>query len=213
MAEKFVPKVLLLENIRVAFFRGFTAQGRTGRDGKPTGKPKYSMTALLDPSNAKHAEHIREIKAEGYRALLARYGSKENFPKPNPATGLGGLIYCYGNGNDLPKVYGGFKDMFYIKLSDQNRPLIGNRAGKLVAEGEPEAPYGGCYGNAKCTLYSYDNESRGVNANFRSLQYVSPGEGFGGGGARNPEEEFTPVTGAASGQLVAGETGKDPWDN
>lgn len=209
--EKFVPKILLLENVRIAFLRCFTAQQRTGNDGKPRGKPKYSATALLDPSKAEHAETIREIKAEGYRALIHKYETKENFPKPNPATGMGGLIYCYGNGNDLPKVYDGYKDMFYIKLSDTERPLVGNRAGKLVAEGEPEAPFSGCYANVKTTLYVYDNESRGVNANFRSIQYVGPGQAFSGRGATDPSQEFTPLTGAAEGRAATG-TEKDPWD-
>lgn len=210
--EKFVPKVLLLEGVTVAFFRGFSAQARVGRDGKPMGKPKYSMTALLDPSNAKHAASIKEIKDEAKRALLHRYESPENFPKRNPATGIGGLIMCFGDGNDLPKVYDGFKDMFYIKLSDVERPMIVNRASKLVEEGKPEAPYSGCKANVKTTLYSYDNESKGVNGNFRSIQFVEHGKAFGGRGATDPDQEFTAVTGSTEQATTSVGAEKDPWD-
>ena len=209
---RFEPEILTYEGVRLAFFRGFSAQQRTGRDGKPQGKPKYTTTLLLDPSNAKHAEMIKKTKAEGYRALIHKFGSKESFPKPNPATGMGGLIYCYGNGNDLPKVYDGFKDHFYVKLSDTERPLIGNRAGRPVNEGEPEAPYSGCIVNARATLYVYDNESRGVNANFRSVQYVAPGASFGGRGSLDPSQEFTPLGAADAPAAEATGLEKDPWD-
>ncbi len=215
MADKkprYQGEVIVYENCRLAFFRGYSAQQRNGSDGKPRGKAKYSTTVLLDPSNAAHAEMIKKTKAEGYRALIHMWGSKENFPKPNPATGMGGLIYCYGYGNDLPKIYDGFKDMFYVKLSDTERPLIGNRAGRNVAEGEPEAPYSGCIAIAKATFYPYDNESRGVNANFRSVQYVAPGAAFGGRGQLDPSQEFTPLGAADAPAATSTGTEKDPWD-
>jgi len=206
MTEKFVPNVISIEGARVAFFRGHKAAARTGKDGKPKGDPKYSATLLLDPSNVAHAAKITEIKQEAARALNHKYGDKSHWP-----VNAGGapLFLCFGLGNDLPKlgakIYDGFADMFYVKLSDKNRPLLGNRSGKVVVEGDPQCPYSGCYVNAKTTLYVYDNESKGVNANFRSMQFVKDGPAFGGGGARSADEEFEALEGG-------NDAGKDPFD-
>lgn len=208
--ERFEGKVISILNARAAFCRPYSPQQRKNKDGSARGKPKYSTTALLDPSNAAHAATIKEIKEEALRCLLHRYKSQDKFPKANPATGIGGLIMCFGYGDDLPKVYDGYAGMFYIKLTDTDAPLVGNRNGRPVAEGQPEAPYGGAICNFKTTLYSYDNESRGVNANFRSIQFVAPGAAFGGRGQLDPSQEFTPL--GESSMPVATGTERDPWD-
>jgi hypothetical protein len=99
--------------------------------------------------------------------------------------------------------------MYYVKTADTERPLLGNRAGGVVVEGDKECPYAGCYANAKITMWSYANESNGVNANIRSVQFVEDGAGFGGGGARNAEDEFEAI-GDSPSSASAG--GKDPFD-
>ena len=208
MSEKIQQVVIPVKGARLAFARLHKAEARKDpKTGAERGKPKFSCTLLLDPSNAEHAATIKAVKADAIRVLNARYGNQESWPKPSKATGMGGLIMCFGNGNDLEKVYDGYKDMFYIKCSDTNRPLLGNRQGKVVVEGDPQCPYSGCYVNAKISLWSYDNESRGVNSNIRSVQFVRDGDAFGGGGNRSAEDEFEAIGDAAS----TGEE-KDPFD-
>lgn len=208
MAEKIPQVVITAKDVRGAFLRIHKAEARKDpKTGEPRGKAKFSGTLLFDPSRVDHAATIKEIKADAKRILDTRYGVG-TWPKANPATGLGGLIMCFGNGNDLPKIYDGYKDMWYLKLSDTNRPLLGNRAGKAVVEGDPQCPYSGCYVNAKISLWAYDNESKGINANFRSLQFVRDGEAFGGGGNRSAEDEFEALGDTAG---AAGEE-KDPFD-
>ena len=136
------------------------------------------------------------IKQAALKVVTAKWGERSNWPKANPATGIGGLILCFGNGNDLQKVYDGYKDMFYVKLSDTSRPLIGNRAGGIVVEGDPQCPYSGCIVRARISPWVYfptakrPQSANGVNFNFRSLQFVEDGAAFGGGGSRTAEEEF-----------------------
>lgn len=206
MVEKIAQIVIDVKDARAAFLRVHKAEARKDpKTGEPRGKAKFSGTLLLDPTRQDHAASIKAIKADAKRILDLRYGVG-TWPKANPATGMGGLIMCFGNGNDLDKIYDGYKDMFYVKLSDTNRPLLGNRAGKVVVEGDPQCPYSGCYVNARISLWSYDNESRGINSNFRSMQFVRDGDAFGGGGNRSAEEEF-----AALGDS-AGVEEKDPFD-
>jgi hypothetical protein len=187
---KFDPKLIAIKRARLAFARIHKAEARKDKNGNPKGEPKYSGTLLLDPSNKDSAAEIALIKSESVRALNHRYGEgkfnvqmledaasgKKTFPN---------FHLCWGYGNDLPalgkKLYDGFKDMFYLKLSDKNRPNLLNRAGNAVIEGDPECPYAGCYVAGTTTLYSYDNESRGVNANLRTLVYTGKGQAFGGG--------------------------------
>ena len=214
MADKprFEPRVIDFFDARLSFAQLHKAVARTGKDGKPKpgAKEKFSCEILLDPSRADHAEKILEIKKEAYRALVWRFGEDKNkWPKN---AGGADLYYCFGLGNDLPKlgrkIYDGYADMWYCKLSDPSRPSLRNRANKVVTEGDAEVPYGGCYVNGKTTLYSYDNESKGVNANLRSLQFVKDGKGFGGGG-RGAEDEYASLAGDAPGNV---QVSADPFE-
>ena len=50
-------------------------------------------------------ETIAEIKAEAARQLDIFFNGRANWPKDNQQTGTKGIIPCFGNGNDLTKVY------------------------------------------------------------------------------------------------------------
>ncbi len=228
---KIEPRKIRIESTRPAFFKLHIASWRTLRDGsldkgtpaKPK-KPRYQVTLLVDPSRADSKPIIQEVKDEAARLMDHKFDGRANWPKKNPATGMGGPIWCFGNGNDLPKVYDGFKDMFYIKCAttsslmipseafDADRPLLGARDGRgvqLLADGQWHyldkdrkpteeiadqaiCPYAGANCRGRISLYAYNNESAGVNANILSLQFVSPNLSFGGGTTkRSAEEEFS----------------------
>ncbi len=219
---RFEPKVIDLIEVVPSFFNGLKAVARKNKQGVATGEPKFSTEVLLDPSRADHAAKILEIKKEAFRALVWRFGEDRNTWPKN--AGGADLYYCFGLGNDLPKlgrkIYDGYKDMFYLKLTDKSQPSLRNRAGqslvikegkiiaaldkdgKVVPDGDLKGPYGGSLVNAKTTFYSYDNESKGVNANFRSMQFIKDGKGFGGG-QQGAEDEYAalgdaPKTGGVS---------------
>jgi hypothetical protein len=214
VSEKFVSNVLSFRRGRLAFAKIHKAEARRGRNGappRPDAKKTFSWEILLDPSNADHAKTIAEIRAEAARALTHRYGAdKSKWPQ--------NLIFPFGLGNDLPKqgkkVYDGYKDMFYIRMKryeEDGRPLLGNRAGQVVQQGDPQCPYSGCYTNGKFTLWSYDNESRGVNSTGRSLQFVEDGPAFSGGGALDAEDEFEALGDAPTGSGAGANSGPDPF--
>jgi hypothetical protein len=235
---KIEPKIITIHEGRPSFLKVERAYYRTNRQGqeiktRPDGtpvKPRYSWTWLLDPSNKQAAETIAEIKAEAMRQLDLFWNGRENWPKDNAVTGTKGVLLCFGRGNDLPKVYDGYKDMWYIKVSDTTAPIIGDRRGRAVqfvgnawhyvdpktgatteeVANPSEIPYGGCYARGRISLYPYNNESAGINANARSCQFLRPGPAFGGQVQRSAADELEQMAGDA--ELVSQGTAQaDPW--
>jgi hypothetical protein len=235
---KIEPKIIRIPEGRVSFYRP-ELHYRTDRFGNEvktdpkTGKakkPQATMTWLLDPSNAQAAATIKEIKDEALRQLDIFFNGRSNWPKDNETTGTKGVLFCFGEGNKLKKVYDGYKDMFYVKVADNTPPIIGDRRGRQVellsdnawhivdrqtgktteeTVSSNEVPYGGAFCTGRISLYVYNNEQAGVNANFRSVQFVRPGEAFGGA-KRTAADELADMPGDSA--PAAGTAGKDPWD-
>ena len=238
---KIVPKIITIHEGRVSFYKADIPRYRTNRQGQPIKtrpdgspvKPRYSWTWLLDPSNAQAAATIKEIKEEAARQLDLFFGGRENWPKDNPTTGTKGVLQCFGEGSKLPKVYDGYAGMWFLKVSDTERPIIGDRRGRSVQyvgnEGagawhyvdaktgqtteevaDPgQIPYAGAFCRGRISLYPYNNESAGINANARSAQFLRPGAAFGGGGKRSAAEELEQMAGDAEPATAA--TSVDPW--
>lgn len=191
-------EIIVVPRARLAFARIHKAEQSKDSRGNLVGVAKFSATLLIDPSSPEGQETIKKLKSAALKVIEAKWGKKEegNWPKANPATGMGALIFCFGNGNDLPKVYDGYKDMWYIKVADTTRPLLGNRRGEPVVEGDPDCPYAGCYVRARVSPWVYyptqkrPNSANGVNFNLRSIQFKEDGAGFGGGGSRSADDEF-----------------------
>jgi len=209
-------EIIVVPRARLAFARIHKAEKSKDARGNEVGTAKFSCTLLIDPSSVEGQASIKAIKQAALKAVVEKWGPKDQggWPKANPATGMGGLIMCFGNGNDLPKIYDGYKDMFYIKVADTSRILLGNRAGVPVVEGDPQCPYAGCYVRARISPWTYfptpkrPQSASGVNFNVRSLQFVEDGPGFGGGGSRSPDEEFEKMAGDAPG---VGSSEEDPF--
>lgn len=148
--------------------------------------PKFRAQFLLDPSNAEHAAAIKRIKSEAKRIAELTFEGKI----PNS------LELCFGNGNDLDKVYDGYADMFYLKANNENRvPVVGRRKGTndrfvLVQKGDPEWPLAGDYVNVSITLWCQHSHGRkGINGNLLAIQFIKTGERFGHPDA-DPDDEF-----------------------
>lgn len=243
-------KIITINEGRVSFYNATVPKYRTdkfGREDKGTAerpkKPQYKMTWLLDPSNAQAAATIKEIKAEATRVLdlffqvnpnapdMAEERS-EKWPQDNQVTGTKGILPCFGEGNKLPKVYDGYKDMFYIKVSDAIAPVIGDRRGRQVVFSSDNAwhvvdrqsgrtteevvdsgsvPYAGCHARGRIRLYPWKYEGGGVNANFMSVQFVRPGDAFGGGGKRSAADELAEMAGDSPGVDPSNSNQGDPW--
>ena len=204
------PEIIVVPRARLAFARLHKAEQSRNAKGEPQGTAKFSCTLLIDPSSKEGQETIAKIKTAAAKECTAKWGERSagGWPKANPATGMGGLVLCFGNGNDLPKIYDGYKDMFYVKCGDTTRPLLGNRRGEPVVEGDLQCPYSGCYVRARISPWVFfptpkrPQSANGVNMNLRSVQFLEEGAAFGGGGSRSAEEEFVAHEDAPRGHVV-----------
>ena len=211
------PEIIVVTRARLAFARLHKAEKKRKPNGEEYGTASFSCTLLLDPSNVEHQKQIAAIKAAAQKVVVAKWGPRADggWPKDNAQTGTKGLILCFGNGNDLNKVYDGYKDMFFVKCADTSRPLLGNRKGEPVVEGDPQCPYSGCYVRARISPWVYyptpkrPQSANGVNMNIRSVQFMEDGAAFGGGGSRSAEEEFEAYGDAPAGTASGG--GDEPW--
>jgi hypothetical protein len=157
----------------------------------PHAPHKYESSFLLDPSNKAHAANIAAIKKSAL--ALAELGGFT--PKQVKQR-------CFGMDTDLDKEFDGYKGMFWIKAREERRPVIRNRNNKDVIPGEPQFPYGGCYVIGKLSLWLYTNETIGIGANLKVVQYVKKGAAFG-----RPEEsadEFAPLPPMEEGEEDSG---------
>jgi hypothetical protein len=177
---------IAVTNARGAFVKLETAEYFNPAKPGPNEVKKYRMNLLLDPSNAVHAGIIKQMKSEALRISREEWGNE--IPKS--------LEFCYGLGNDLDKIYDGFKDMFYIKVSSESRvPTVGRRKNSEnkftpTQAGDAEFPYSGAFVNAKITLWVQTTHGRkGINANLLTVQFVKDGPGFGRPSA-DPDVEF-----------------------
>lgn len=151
--------------------------------------PKFQAALLLDPSDVEQAKTIALVKAAAQKLYADKWGTPPADRKPP----------CYGLGDKLPKIPEGYKGMFYVRLSNDGRPGVANRAGRPVAAGDKEFPYAGSYCNINFTLWTQDNKyGKRINGNLIAVQYVKDGTAFGRGPVA-VEDEFEPLPDAGGG--------------
>ena len=202
MAKSVTSEIIKADHVRLAFVQ-LDKPTKIGKNEEEI--PKYRLTVLFDPSNAAHAEMIKKVNSEGKRIALEFW--EGTIPKS--------LERCFGNGNDLDKVYNGFADMFYVRVSTPDLPpIIGRQKNPStktfmqVNPGEKGFPYSGCYANVSLTLWTQDSHGRkGLNGNLRVVQFVEDGESFKGAAPANADQEFEELPAAGD----AGAGGADNW--
>jgi hypothetical protein len=190
MAKSITSEQIMAKNARLAFVQ-LDKPTKIGKN--PEEIAKYRVTVLLDPSDADHAAIIKQVKGEGAR--IAKEFWEGTVPKS--------LELCFGNGNDLDKVYNGFEDMFYIRLSSTDLPPIVGRQKNpstktflQLSPGETGFPYSGCYGNVALTLWTQDSHGRkGLNGNLCAVQFIKDGESFRGAPPADPNRTFDDYAG------------------
>lgn len=158
---------ILLKKVRLSFPQLFTPRAfQAGQD------PRFEASFILDPANKDHAEQIAAIKAEIVRLAGEAFGGPTKIPRD--------LKTCLVDGNT--KDYAGYKDMLVLTSHNKVRPTVVNRQKAPVAEGDPQAPYAGCYVNATVNLWVQNNQfGKRVNASLRAVQFYDDGEAFGRG--------------------------------
>jgi len=166
---------LMLKNVRLAFFDGFTAKPPISG----TGPDKFGVTCLIEPGseNDKLIEKaIDEVGKEKWKDKWDR--TKKGILGNN-------MKYCYRPEGE--KDYDGFEGMKYIRASNKARPAILDRDRSPLVEADGR-PYSGCYANVSIDIYAYDNSGAGIAAGLRGIQFFKDGDSFGGGAPASADE-------------------------
>lgn len=151
---------IALLNVRLSYAQIYAAKSVND------GEPRFSCTFLLDKEkDAKQIETVKKAIAEIV---------KEKFKgKSLPADKI-----CLRDGDE--KDSDGYQGCMFVSASNAKRPMVVNRAKGPVAEGEPQAPYSGCYVDGVVRLWAQDNKyGKRVNASLEVVRFVKDGEAFG----------------------------------
>jgi len=160
---------VITPTFRVSFPHVFTPTAM--EEGK---EKKFSLVGLF-PAD----EDLTELRN------LAKAAIKEKWPTGAPK----GLRTPFRDGNE--KEYPEFQDMIFISMSSKNRPnVVDEDVQPILNQSEF---YAGCYARASVRAYAYDQKgNKGVAFGLINVQKVEDGEPLGGG-ASDPEDDFSPV--------------------
>lgn len=148
---------------RVSFPAVFEAKAFDG------GAPKYSVSAVWDPSKFTAAEK----KLWDQMLALCDEVSMERFQKKMSAL-PGNFKKAIRDGAEKADLQGYGDGMLFANLSSKMQPGLIDR--NRVAILSSEEFYPGCYARATVTAYSYDNKGKGVAMGLQNLQKVADGE-------------------------------------
>ena len=163
----------IIKNVRASF--PVLAEPQEFKAGD--GKPRWSLTLLVEPGSAADKAIQEEIKKEA----AAVFGEKAAAMLKS-MSGQGNK-YCYLSGDT--KQYDGYEGMMALtchraaKLkngADNTPPLLIDRDPKVNVKAS--AIYGGCFVNAKVSIYVQKGENPGVRASFSTVQFARDGDAF-----------------------------------
>lgn len=166
---------IIIRNVRLAF-----PDLREAVQFQGTGPFSYKATFLVTPGS------------DADKLILAtiQKAATKKWPDAAKATAFlaqakasGSQKFCYVDG--VTKAYDGFAGNMALSTSrpkDSGMPLLIGPGGKDdLLSPESGKPYGGCYVNAKVTIWAQDNEyGKAIRATLVTVQFVKDGDSFGG---------------------------------
>jgi len=162
------PHLVTIHNVRLSYAELFVA--KQGRDaaGQPQGKAVFSCAFILD--KAKNAEDIKNLTAA---AVMTK---KEKW-KDKPVN-LTGKSIRDGTEKEATDGYG--PGIVFISARNEKRPQIVNKNLAAITAEDEEAPYSGCYVDARVRCWAQDNGfGKRINWSLEVVQFRRHGEPFG----------------------------------
>lgn len=185
MTEKTEEVVVRLNNVRLSFPHLDSPQVNVGDDGKK--KSSYGAVFLMEPDHPAVKEVSKGIKEAAKRKWPTKHS--ELVPSLKESHKL-----CLKPGSLKAIDYPEFKGMAFVSANNGKRPKVFNKAAEVIAAGEAQFPYAGCYVNATIGVWAQDHKKYGkrINASLRGIQFLRDGEAFGGGSVA-ADDEFQPL--------------------
>jgi len=175
MAIELKANEVVLKNVRLSYFHGFTPYAPAAKQGKTQQDPKYSTGVLIpkDPNGkaniAKLEAAIKAVKSDPKE--LAKWGGKV------PAANFN--IFLHDGDKELnddgePRNPGHW---YLTATAAKMKPGIVNGYNKPITD-ESEV-YSGCWANVHLQLFGYNNESKGISAQLCNIQKTRDDEPLG----------------------------------
>ncbi len=166
--KKRVQRELTLKGVRASYPSVFKKKAFGGDDGDGEGKPKFQLTALVEPGSKADKQINKAID----EIIDEMWGDRPKKLKDDRV--------CYRDGNEKDPVPEGYEDMMYLTMSNERRPQVVDRDKSPLTE-EDGKIYGGCITNVVVRLWAQDHPKWGVriNGSLEAVQYAGKGEAFG----------------------------------
>lgn len=186
MTEKILNEQVALSNVRIIYPKVFKAEQYVS-NGKPSGKPRFSCTFMIEPGGDNFKAVENAIKA----AANAKW----------PGKGEAKLKGFRGNSNKFCFIDGDTKDneifeglwiLTAHRKEDQGRPGVFARNKSPLAESDNEV-YGGIWADARVEIWAQDGENSGIRCKLSSIRKLRDGEPLSGGGRRPSADDYDDV--------------------
>lgn len=113
---------------------------------------------------------------------------RASFGKDWPTVKERQYAYPIRDGSERAKEGYGPEVVFFRAKCTKNRPGVVDRKRQPIYENDENGMYAGCYAVATVSVYSYDNQSRGVAIGLKNVQKIADGDIFGS--RTTPEDDF-----------------------
>lgn len=182
--EKNVRVEIKLGRVRGSFLDLFVPRAVKNAESD---KLRYGATAILDPNNPLHAQHIEEIRAgieevkkRGWRNGAPAKTKVEFFDK--------GEAFRHSETNE---VYEGYEGMYAIRANapEERAPFVFDATGQKVSDAKSSEFYSGAYYHMKMTIYPTETGgSPRVCCGLESVKKYRDGDPLAGRGHATAEE-------------------------
>lgn len=184
---------------RVSFPNLFVPVTMKGKDGKPSGDPKFSITLLLPKDDDAVKLWIAELRSKALAVVTEKWPNEDKRPKQLKRFYKDGDTLTFDTGELSGQLksekYPEMAGHYVINASTKQRPHVVDASLNPILDEVDFYP--GCWARISFNIYAYNNVNVGVGAGLLNVQKVKDGEPFGSGS--RPEDDFTPVAAPATG--------------
>jgi len=147
--------------------------------------PKYSVTVMIDKTNAEQMAFMKAIHADAQAALAEAWPDQAKRPRIALVGETKSLIKdgdkTLGNdGVPLVEKNPEYAGHYLIRVSAKQKPVVVDRNRQEIID--PAVVYGGCVCKVNLNVYTFDTQAnKGVTAGINGVQFWADGERLGGG--------------------------------
>ena len=191
------PHLVTIHNVRLSYPSLFTATVGKDAKGQPQGEPVFSAVFILDKVANK-----ADIAALTATAIMTK---KEKWK--DKAVNLTGKSIRDGTEKEATDGYG--PGIVFVSSRNKQRPQVVDRNLAAITAEDEQAPYAGCYVDARVRCWAQDNQyGKRINWSLEVVQFRRNGEPFGQKPApadatmgKIADDDSSPVDSTASDQI------------